>query len=96
MAVPTVVNAPYLPTEAEAQSFLQSQQDKTSTNASLPAGYPDKIDSSLAWSATEIAAKSDEQVFVLSTEDLKAVDIALEKFKGQSGDSLGCAMLTQH
>lgn len=50
-------------------------------SAGLPAGFPKRIDSSLAWTGSQYTDES-QYCFNLTDDDVREAEAALESFKG--------------
>lgn len=88
-------NVGYYPSEKDGLQFRSLGALETPNQGSLPSGFPVKLNSSLAWTRSEIAAEEDRWAIVLSSEEILAVEKALHHFKGiESSSEISADLLT--
>jgi hypothetical protein len=75
----------YYPSQQHASLFRDTQQSTTQLEAGVPAGFPEKLRSPLAWTRDGIEKKRNEWMVELGNDDIKAVEQALAGFEGKNG-----------
>jgi hypothetical protein len=80
---PADVLPSYYPSQWETERYWSAEKARTAVEVDVPAGFPKQIESTLAWTPTDIAAKEAQWKLVLSVEDIKAVETALASFEGE-------------
>lgn len=74
----------YFPNDIETKRFWDLEQARAKSRVEVPAGFPNRLDSSLAWSGNEIEGKDQEWTIELTAEDVKLIEAALAEFEGQA------------
>lgn len=75
----TLVASTYYPTEADGLKFRVLG---TTQGHMLPDGFPNSLDSPLAWTKSQMQAQEKDWLIHLSFEELKSIDDALREFQG--------------
>ncbi len=82
--------ASYVPSEQHASHFWATHHSLASqepfTESKVPDGFPEKLNSPLAWTRAEIERKRSEWVVQLSKEEIEAIEAAIASFEAQSLD----------
>lgn len=73
--------ATYHPSAESASQFWEAQRSKVSITLKVPDGFPVKLESPLAWTASEINSKQSEWVLQFETHEVDAIDSALTLFE---------------
>ncbi|KAJ5633851.1 hypothetical protein N7528_001693 [Penicillium herquei] len=77
---PTQPDIQYHPDWAKYQARSQRRKETESLQATLPAGFPEKLTSPLVWEGKDIEKRS-EWIYQLSDTQLDEIDAALKSFK---------------
>ncbi|KAH6662143.1 hypothetical protein B0J14DRAFT_496316 [Halenospora varia] len=87
----TLVASTYYPTEADGLKFrvLGTTQGHT-----LPDGFPNSLDSPLAWTKSQMQAQENDWLIHLSFEELKSIDDALRGFQASSLEPAEISQIT--
>jgi hypothetical protein len=72
----------YCPPERQALAFWEAQRSRKPAKQRVPEGFPDKLDSPLAWTRSEILEKLPSLLVNLDEQDVEAIEAALAKFEG--------------
>ncbi|RYO97404.1 hypothetical protein DL765_011248 [Monosporascus sp. GIB2] len=81
-----VTTASYLPSDIDTKRFWEKEAIREKPNLDVPDGFPNYIDSPLAWTGAEVETKESEWKLDLTVEDIAAIDAALEKFEANYDD----------
>lgn len=73
----------YHPNYAKYQDRTRRRKETETLQTSLPAGFPEKLESPLVWEGKDIEKQSD-WIYMLSNAQLDEIDAALKSFKGES------------
>lgn len=80
---PTQPDIQYAPDRAKYHARTQSRKQNEALQKSLPAGFPERLESPLVWDGKEVE-KQEDWVYQLSNTHLDELDAALKSFKGIS------------
>lgn len=80
MTDPKMASCEVTPTTASA--FVETFSAPVAEAPALPAGFPDAVDSPMAWVGAHFENQS-QYVHLLKPEDVMEVEQALESFKGE-------------
>lgn len=74
----------YYPSEAETQRFWNGELTRQNAIIEVPSGFPNKLESPLAWTRAEAESKQSEWKLDLTSGEIVAIDAALVAFEGKS------------
>lgn len=76
----------YYPSDTATQRFWDGQVKKSQATIGVPEGFPQKLQSRLAWTGDEIHNRELEWRMELSVEDIAATEAAANAFDDEFGD----------
>ncbi|RYP57029.1 hypothetical protein DL769_009745 [Monosporascus sp. CRB-8-3] len=78
--------ASYVPSDIDTKRFWEKEAIREKPNLDVPDGFPNHIDSPLAWTGAEVETKESEWKLDLRVEEIAAIDAALAKFEANYDD----------
>jgi hypothetical protein len=81
---------PYIPTQQTTDAFwAQQTRLQEMSSPRVPLGFPERLQSPLAWTAKQAEERRAEWVLNLTADDIKSVEAASGEFEcGQESNSL--------
>ncbi|KAF2746993.1 Clavaminate synthase-like protein [Sporormia fimetaria CBS 119925] len=76
------VCASYHPSPLDAARFWEKQRSRHVVDGQVPSGYPKNLTSPLVWTREEAEEKNTDWFFILTGDDIDAVNSALSRFEG--------------
>tara|TARA_R110002003_G_scaffold96_23_gene7605 strand:- start:176 stop:502 length:327 start_codon:yes stop_codon:yes gene_type:complete len=73
----------YYPSDLDTQRFWNNDHTEKEYAVEIPADFPKKIESPLAWTRDEVESKRCEWKLDLTSKEVAAIDAALLGFEGQ-------------
>ncbi|KAH8655775.1 hypothetical protein BX600DRAFT_552954 [Xylariales sp. PMI_506] len=75
--------ASYIPSDLDAKRFWEKEVTRETISVPVPDGFPEYIDSKLAWTGTQVESKESQWLLVLTAEEIAAIDAAVAKFEAK-------------
>ena len=74
----------YHPSESHALHFWEKEKGNEAIDVGVPDGFPEHLDSPLAWTKGEVEAKRSDWVLELEPDDVKTLEAALASFESKN------------
>lgn len=81
ITVPSQPDIQYHPDYEKYKERSRRRKETETLQTTLPAGFPQKLVSSLVWEGKEVV-KGEEWIYHLKDDQLEEIDAALKSFKG--------------